>query len=51
MDDDIEARHKGVRVEFKVDSDGDPEVIEDLIKGSSMYNVFTTPIPIELTFA
>ena len=50
-DDDIEAGYKAVRVQFKVDTGGDPEIIENLIKGSSMYNVFTTPIPIELTFA
>ncbi|MCB1122541.1 MAG: OsmC family protein [Verrucomicrobiae bacterium] len=48
LDDSIRAGYQTIRIHFKVDADAPREVIEDLLKGSPMFDVFSRSVPIQL---
>ncbi len=45
VSDETNAGYQAVRIRFEVETDAPRETIEDLIKGSPMFDVFTRPIP------
>ena len=49
IESEARAGYGAVRVRFEVDSDVSPELIEDFVKGSPMFDVFINPVSVEVS--